>query len=422
MHDLQHREHSEFFSSFEPDLFAKADHFDRYRRRLHDAGLLRVLVRLELLGPVDRRIAVRSPLTGEPTELVCFDSNSYLGLHLHPRVRAVVHEAVDEMGVGTASAQVLCGHNHHLAALETHLGEFLGREGCVVFPSGYQANLGVLTGLLRRSDLVVVDAHCHPSVHDGARFSGARVAPYRHRDLEHAERVLNTLRGDAHSALLVTDGVFGLEGDLADLPGLLELARRHEARLLVNDAHGIGVLGDTGRGLEELQDCRGGADILVGTFATALGAVGGYVCGSTSMTNYVRYFARPSLFRASPPAAWSAAITESLRVIDEEPEHRERLWSRARALHAGLDEVGVELPELTSPIVPLHVGDERKLPRLAHDMLEAGLKVGFAQYPAVPHGGALMRLAANARHTEADVDLAVNTLADLGHRHGLLVT
>ena len=410
---------SEFGHSTDPDLFANADSFEAYTTQVRAAGVYQVLYRLELLGPLDHRITVRCPFTGEPTEMVCFDSNSYLGLHLHPRVVAAMHAAVDDVGIGTPSAQVLGGTNRYLVALEERLSAIHGRESCLVFPSGYQANVGILTGLLRPGDLALVDAHSHASLQDGCRYSGANVVRFPHGDLDQAEVLLAEFRGSAHSALVVTDGLFSMQGDLANVPALLSLARQYHARLYVDDAHGLGILGENGRGVEDHFECEGDADVLMGTFSKAPGAAGGYVCGEKSLVDYLRFFGRGSLFTATLPAPVCAGVATALDVMFEEPELRERLWANTRTMAARLRSEGLRVPENNTPIVPVFVGDENLLPLLAVELFRGGIKAGIVQYPAVAHGEAMLRFKINARHDEADLDRAVELMASLKERYEL---
>ena len=414
-----HRDLTEFVLSDDPDLFAKVAEFESYTDQVRAAGVYQVLYRLELLGSLDHHIMVRNPFTGEPTEMVCFDSNSYLGLHLHPKVAAAMHAAVDDVGIGTPSAQVLCGTNRYLVALEERLSAIHGRESCLIFPSGYQANVGILTGLLRPGDLALADAHSHASLQDGCRYSGASVVRFPHGELDQAEALLAEHRASAHSALIVTDGLFSMHGDLANVPALLDLARRYDARLYVDDAHGLGILGEHGRGVEDHFGCEGEVGVLMGTFSKAPGAAGGYVCGDKGLIDYLRFFGRAALFTAALPAPVCAGVAAALDVMFEEPEHRERLWANTRTMAARLRSEGLRVPENTSPIVPVFIGDEKLLPMLAVDLFRGGIKAGIVQYPAVARGEAMLRFTINARHDDADLNQAVDLMASLKERYQL---
>jgi len=298
---------------------------------------------------------------------------------------------------------------------------FCGREATLVFPSGYAANVGILTGLLREGDCVVRDRFCHASLHDGCGWSGARHGGvYRSLDMADLDRLLAREGRHARGRLIVTDGVFSMHGRIAPLPRLREVADRHAARLMVDDAHGLGVLGPHGRGIEDHWGMPGSVDVLMGTFSKAPGAVGGYVTGSRELVDYLRVFARSSLFTAALPAATCAGITESLRVMAGEPEHRERLWRNARRLHAGLRGAGFPLPPFESPILTVFMGHDALLWAASRDLFLAGFKCGNVTYPAVPRGEGIIRMSVSARHTAEDIDDAVSALEAIGARYGIL--
>jgi 4-hydroxy-2,2'-bipyrrole-5-methanol synthase len=410
---------SDFERSQTNDLFDKSRRFFDWLQQFSELGVLQVMYRVSLEGPLDHRIRVRDPATGAAGELICFDSNSYLGLHLHPRVVAATHRALDEMGFGTPSAQLLGGTNRWLRALEDEVASFHEREAALVYPSGYQANIGILTGLLREDDLVVADAFSHASLHDGGRFAGCRTAVYRHGDMADLDKLLARLAPAARGVLVVTDGLFSMHGDLAPLPELREVTRRHGARLMVDEAHGTGIVGENGRGIEEHFGMPGAVDVLMGTFSKAPGSVGGYVCGDRAMIEYLRYFSRPSIFTATLPAAICAGLVEAFRVMREEPEHRQRLWANSRRMWNGLKALDLAVGAQPSPILTVDIGHESKQPLLAVELYRAGLKVGLARHPAVPHGHAIVRLTMNARHTDGEIDRTLEVLAAIAERHGL---
>lgn len=407
---------TEFARSQGPDPLEKCQRWHQYVDEVRATGVFDAMYRIELQGPLDHRILARDGSTGETRELVCFDSNSYLGLHLHPRVRAAAHRAIDEAGVGTPSAQVLGGHNRWLRTLEERVATVLGRERCLVFPSGYQANVGILTGLLRSGDRVFVDRFSHASLHDGCAYSGATVVTYAHGDLESLDA---QLAAGGPGALIVADGLFSMHGDLCDLPGLRSVANRHGARLLIDDAHSVGILGATGGGIEEYYGMRGAVDVLMGTFSKAPGAVGGYVVGDGALIDYLRFMSHGALFTASLPAPTCAAITEAFAVMQDEPELRERLWANTRYMWQRLVDVGLRVPPLSSPILTVQVGDEALLGPLAVTLFRAGVKVGMAQYPAVPRGQSILRITVNARHTTEDLDGTLEVLSRLGREFAI---
>jgi 7-keto-8-aminopelargonate synthetase-like enzyme len=408
---------NEFARSQGPDLLEKCQRFHSYVDEVRATGVYDAMYRVELQGPLDHRILARDASTGETRELVCFDSNSYLGLHLHPRVRAAAHRAIDEAGAGTPSAQVLGGHNRWLRALEERVAALLGREECLIYPSGYQANIGILTGLLRSGDRAIADRFAHASLHDGCAYSGATALTFAHGDLESLDL---QLAAGSPGALVVTDGLFSMHGDLCDLPGLRATADKHGARLMIDDAHSVGILGATGGGIEEHYGMHGAADVLMGTFSKAPGAAGGYVVGDRSLIDYLRFFSHGALFTASLPAPTCAAITEAFAVMQDEPEHRERLWANTRRMWQGLVDVGLRVPPFSSPILTVRVGDESLLGPMAVALFQRGVKAGMAQHPAVPHGQSILRITVNARHTPDDLERSLEVLGRLGRQFGIV--
>jgi 8-amino-7-oxononanoate synthase len=411
---------SDFYRSSSTDLLDKCRKLDGWVDVLKREGIFQSQFRLRVEGPLDHHITVRDPFSGQIRELVCFDSNSYLGLHLHPRVLGAVHRTLDVAGYGTPSAQLLAGTNRWLCELEETVAAFHGRPAAIIFPSGYATNVGALTGLLRPGDLYACDHLSHASIHDGCRWSGAAGSTYPHRDMAALEALLEKGGSDAHGKLIVSDGVFSMHGRLAPLRALKAVAMRHGARLMIDEAHSVGVIGATGRGLEEHFALPGSVDVLMGTFSKAPGALGGYVCGSNEMVQYLRFFARSSMFTASLPSATCAGLTEAFRIMDSEPEHRERLWEVARRLWRGLGQVGFAMPALESPIFTVPVGDLELMLRISRELVDAGFKCGSVSHPAVPRNQSLLRVTANARHTAEDVDRLVEALRRIAVAHGIL--
>ena len=353
-----------FLRDDSPDLFDKCRKFQGFLDGLRQGGFYQSLYRVTVEGGLDHRIRVNHPLTGQQQEMICFDSNSYLHLHRHPRVVQATRRALADVGYGTPSAQLLCGTNRMLRELEDTISDFHGRERTLVFSTGYAANLGAITGLVRQNDLVVRDRFSHASIHEACRATRSRFERrYPHRDCRALERVLTRASRSrrCQGKLVVTDGVFSMHGTLAPLPELVTLARRHGAKLMVDEAHSTGILGPTGRGLEEHCGLPGSIDVLMGTFSKAPGTVGGYVTGSRELIDYLRFFARPAMFTAALPAALCAGVTEAFRVMREEPEHRERLWQNVRRLTTGLAQAGFKVAPAESPIVTLPLGSEKLL-------------------------------------------------------------
>ena len=410
----------DFYDTRSPDLFDKCDGLQLLIADLRARGLYQAQYRVEIEGPLDHHVSVRSERTGRVEPMVCFDSNGYLGLQRHPRVVAAVHRALDECGYGTPSAQLLSGTSRHLRELEDTVSAFFGREATLVFPSGYAANVGALTALLRPHSLVARDRLSHASLADGCRFSRARFGgEFAHLDMGDLESVLRREGDECEGKLVVTDGVFSMHASVAPLPELRALCDLHGARLMVDDAHGAGVLGETGRGIEEHWGMPRSVDVLMGSFSKAPGSIGGYVTGSRALIDYLRFFARSSMFTASLPAAICAGITESFRVMDSESEHRLALWRNSGRLWLGLRAAGMHVPETVSPVVTVFVGHERLLNVMSRELFDRGFKVGNVCFPAVPRGEAILRLSVSARHTDLDVHRVVDAVASLARAHGI---
>jgi len=403
------------------ELFEKCRDFRAFTDELRAHGFFQAQYRVTLEGPLDHAVRVRDPFTGRTRRMLCFDSNSYLGLHLHPQVVGAVRRVLRRTGYGTPSAQVLGGTNRWLRELEETITAFYDRADTIVFPTGYAANVGALTGLLGPEDLVVRDRFSHASVHDGCRWSGARLGgTYAHLDVADCERLLVRDAPRAEGRLVVTDGVFSMHGRLAPLPGLVAAARRHGARLMVDEAHSLGVVGATGRGLEEHFGRPGSIDVLMGTFSKSPGSLGGYVTGARDLVEYLRFFARSSMFTASLPAPICAGVTEAFRVMATEPVHRARLWANARRLHGLLAGGGLSVAPLESPILPIFLGDEKLLWTFSRELFGRGVKCGSVSFPAVPRGESILRLTVNARHRPEELDRAAEVIVSLGRRFGIL--
>ncbi|MBI6546212.1 MAG: aminotransferase class I/II-fold pyridoxal phosphate-dependent enzyme [Cyanobacteria bacterium NC_groundwater_1444_Ag_S-0.65um_54_12] len=412
---------SDFIDTASNDLFDKCGKFASFLADARARGLYQAQYRLTITGPLDHRILVQDPFGSGLREMICFDSNSYLGLHIHPRVLAAVHRALDHAGYGTPSAQLLGGTSRYLRELEETVSNFYGRADTVIFPSGYAANVGSLTALLRPNDLVARDRFAHASIHDGCRWSGASWGrAYDHDDMADLAGLMAQQAPQAKGKLIVTDGIFSMHGRVCNLPELRAIADRYQSKLMIDEAHSLGVLGSSGHGLEEHFGLPGSIDVLMGTFSKAPGAVGGYVTGSTDLVDYLRFFARSCMFTAALPAATCAGLTEAFRIMQEEPEHREQLWVNAQRLWQGLHEVGWLVPPLESPIITAFVGADKLLWATSMELYEAGIKCGNVSFPAVPRGEAILRITANARHTPEEIDRTVAILERIGADYGIL--
>jgi 8-amino-7-oxononanoate synthase len=363
---------------------------------LFEAGLSASLYTYQL--PLQGRCSPETTILDEPVLL--FSTYSYLGLSGHPRIHEAVRRAVDRFGTSTGGVRLLTGtlELHH--EVEHELAAFLGHEAAATFGSGYDANIAAITSLFGPSDWAILDQYAHQSIHDGCRMAGCETRRFRHNDLDDLERRLRQARSrGAQRILVAVDAVFSMDGDQAPLAELIEIKRRHGAFLLVDEAHSIGAIGATGRGICEAQDVDpAGIDIATGSLSKGIPSSGGFVAGARGLKIYIQHGSAPYIFSAAMTPANAAAVLESIRVVLDEPEHVQRLHTNEKILRDGLRERGFEIGPSTTPVVPLLLGDEWRAYSWARGMLDMGIFVSAVVYPAVSPGQARLRLCATAAH------------------------
>jgi len=366
-----------------------------------------------------RRVVQARPQPGDATRvrvggrlLRNFCGNDYLGLSAHPALIEAATACLAHWGVGAGASHLVTGHSHEHHALEEELAAFTGRQRALLFSSGYLANVGVISALAGRHDLIAADRLCHASLLDGALLSGARLRRYAHADPAAAARALEERSGSAATALLVTDGVFSMDGDCAPLAQLAPLAARRDATLVVDDAHGLGVAGTRGRGSLELSGVdAGAAPVLIGTLGKAFGTFGAFVAGDAALVEHLLQHVRTYIYTTALPPAIAAATRTALRLVDGEPWRRERLHSLVRRWRAAAAALGLPLAPSDTPIQPLRVGDAARALELSEALMAAGFWVAAIRPPTVPAGSARLRITLTAAHQEADVDALAETLA-----------
>ncbi len=380
------------------------------------------LAELERLGLRRRLRMVSGPqgprvlLDGKPVLLLC--SNNYLGLADHPKVREAAADAAMRWGVGAGASRLVSGTMTIHGRLEERLAAFEGSEACVLFGSGYLANLGVIGALAGPGDTIFSDALNHASIIDGCRGSRAEVKVYRHLDCEHLERCLGADTGKGRR-LIVTDSVFSMDGDVAPLGEIVRLARRYDARVVVDEAHATGALGEGGRGAVAQAGLQGEIDVLIGTLGKALGSYGAYACASEEMVRYLVNAARPLIFSTAPSPPSAAGALAALALLEERPHKVARLHGAARALRRALAEQGFRVQDGDMHIVPLVVGDSCEAVRLCQAALERGVFAQAIRPPTVADGTSRLRLATMASHTPAELHQAARTLAEAAREVGL---
>jgi 8-amino-7-oxononanoate synthase len=385
-------------------------------RRLEELEQLGLSRRLRLVsGPQGPTVL----LDGKPVLLLC--SNNYLGLADHPRVREAAADAAMRWGVGAGSSRLVSGTMTIHRRLEERLAEFKGSEACLLFGSGYLANIGVIGALAGRGDVVFSDELNHASIIDGCRLSRAEVVVYRHRDVEHLDWSLRKHgRRDASARrLIVTDSVFSMDGDVAPLEALAELAQFHGARIVVDEAHAIGNLGPGGRGAVAEAGLEGEIDVVVGTLGKALGSYGAYACTSAAVVRYLINTARSLIFSTAPSPPAVAGALAALELLQERPHRVQRLRSNARALRRALAAEGFPVADSEMHIVPLIVGDERAAMRMCQEAIVQGAFAQAIRAPTVAMGAARLRLTAMASHTASELELAAGVFGDAARGLGL---
>ena len=350
--------------------------------------------------------------------MIMVGSNNYLGLTNHPAVKEAALEAIRKYGTGCAGSRFLNGTLDIHVKLEEKLARFIRKEAALIFSTGFQVNLGVISALVGKDDVMIIDKMDHASIIDGCRLSYGEVKKFRHNDMTDLERILK--ENADRSKLIIVDGVFSMEGDIVNLPRVVELAKAYGARLMVDDAHGIGVLGKTGRGTAEHFGLEDEVDIIMGTYSKSLASIGGFISGSEKVVHYIKHFARALIFSASPPPASVAAVSAAIDIIDNEPERIERLWKNTRKMLEGLKDLGFQVGPSETPIIPVLVGDNETAFKMAMMLQEEGVFANVAVSPAVPEGKALIRTSYMATHTEEQLDRVLSAFEKSGRTLGLI--
>ncbi len=357
-------------------------------------------------------------VTIEGRDIVMMGSNNYLGLTHHPKVLEAARNALERYGSGCTGSRFLNGTLDLHGQLEEQLARFLGKESALVFSTGYQANLGLVSALVGRNDVVLIDKLDHASIVDGAKMSYGTTVRFRHGDMNQLESLLQKHSG--RGMLIVVDGVFSMEGDIADLPALVDLARRYGAAFAVDDAHAVGVLGPRGEGTAAHFGLTEEVDVIVGTFSKSFGSIGGYVAGSEDVIDYLKHMSRPLMFSAALPPANTAGVLAALDVIESEPERRETLWQNTRRLQEGFKGMGYDIGASETPIVPVVIGQLWDTFRFWRRVFDSGIFTNPVVPPAVPPAECRLRTSLMASHTPDQIDFALETFAKLGKEVGII--
>lgn len=385
-----------------------------FKKRLHQLQKQHLLRQLRLIesetGPM---------VTIEGRNTILMSSNNYLGLAAHPSVKNAAILAIERFGVGSGASRLVSGTLPPHQELERALAEFKGAAAALVFGSGYLANIGLIPALIGRGGLILADRLSHASLIDGCRLSGAELRIFHHRDLSQLGRLL-AKRPARRATLIITEGVFSMDGDLAPLPELLDLAERYEARVLVDDAHGTGVMGLHGRGILEYFNVEDRLPFHMGTLSKALGTSGAYVVGPATFIQYLINTAHPFLYTTAPSPATTAASIAALRILQHEPERRARLWDNRNYFYDGLKQLGFRVTDSQSPILPILIGDAQRALAMGRRLLELGVYAPAIRPPTVPRGTSRIRTTVTSEHTRDQLDRALAAFGQAGRELGLI--
>jgi 8-amino-7-oxononanoate synthase len=354
----------------------------------------------------------------EGMKMIMLGSNNYLGLTNHPKVKEAAIEAVKKYGSGCAGSRFLNGTLDIHVKLEEKLAEFFRKDAALAFPTGYQTNLGIISSLAGKDDMVVIDKLDHASIIDACRLSFAEVKKFRHNDMDNLEYILK--EGGRRGKLVVVDGVYSMEGDIAPLPDILKVCRKYGARLMVDDAHGVGVLGSTGRGTAEYFGLEKEVDIIMGTYSKSMASIGGFVAADKDVIHFMKHTSRPLIFSASPPPASVASVIAALDIIDGEPDRRERLWHNTRKMMRAFKQMGYNTGITETPIIPLITGEMERTFVMWKTLFDAGVFVNPVVPPATTPGRCLIRTSYMATHTDEMLDRVLGVFEKAGRNLGVI--
>ncbi|NTW08699.1 MAG: aminotransferase class I/II-fold pyridoxal phosphate-dependent enzyme, partial [Anaerolineaceae bacterium] len=366
--------------------------------------------------PLEKNEGTEAIIEGH--RLIMCGSNNYLGLTTHPKVRQAAIDAIQKYGTSCTGSRFLNGTLEMHERLEHELAEWVGKESALVFSTGMQTNLGVVSSLIGRMDVAVMDKGDHASIVDGARLSYGSIERFQHNDPEHLERVMASIPED-RGKLLIVDGLYSMEGDIADLPAIYPICKKYGARLMVDDAHAMGVLGG-GRGTAAHFGMTDEVDLIMSTFSKSFASLGGFIAGDEVVIHFIKHNARALIFSASMPPASTAAALAALEVMREEPERVQSLQRNAALMHPGFKELGFDTGHSVTPIIPIIIGDNQRTLMTWKKLFEAGVFVNPVLSPATPPGRQLLRTSYMATHTEAQLNRVLEIFAKVGREMGLI--
>jgi glycine C-acetyltransferase len=398
------------------DIMGRAAAFREFTDDFTDKGHMQYeRVAINGSGPVRE---VRDLYTGKIKEMVYLASNDYLNLTMHPKVIAAGREALEKYGAGAGSVPLLGGTLDIHVELENKIAQFKRCESAIIYTSGFGSNAGTLLSILQKEDIAVLDMLVHASIIDGCKNTNIKF--FKHNDMDSLEKILKKVKGNYRTVLVVVDGVFSMDGDIAPLDSIVEVAKHYGAYVMVDEAHATGVIGEHGRGTPEHCGVEGKVDIVAGTFSKALGGVGGFIAANKNLVNLLKFYSRSYMFSTAMTPQVAGSLISAIDIVEEEPIHRKLLWDNIRYFKENLTDLGFDLGNSSTAIFPIIVGDDiivREMCKFLHD---ADIYVNPVLYPAVQKKVARIRMSLMSAHTKEHLDIALNALEDAGRKFGLL--
>jgi len=400
------------------DIFTKASPVWAYEQDFKRKGFY--TYRRQLISSSKNRVVIYDEQTGKEREMIMMGSNNYLGLAAHPKVEEAAERAIEKYGVGAGSVPLFAGTYSIHRELEVKLAKLKGCEDAIIFPSGYSANVGCLSALVREKDLVLVDRLAHASIIDGCILSRGTFRSFRHSDIDNLRQILKRQNNNPGAKLIAVDGVYSMDGDIAPLPEIVNTAREYGARVMVDDAHATGVIGERGRGTASHFKIEGKVDIVVGTLSKAIGQLGGFVASSKEVISFLRLFARSYFFSTSLPPVVVASALAAIEVMENEPELHQKLGENIKYFKENLKYLGFHVGNSESAIIPIIIGEELLLRKMSKRIHEEGIYINPVPYPAVPRNQTRFRASIMATHTKEDLDKTLEVLERVGIEFGVL--
>lgn len=409
---------ADFMEFNDEDIFAKTRKFAEYSADYIDKGYYTYF--RQNTGDCGPKVKMIDRYNNEPRDMIMMASNNYLGLAQHPEIIEAGIAALKKYGAGSNGSPLLCGHTDIHRELELKLAKMKGCEDAMIYSSGFATNLGTITALVRKGDLIAADRLDHASILDGCLATGARFRTFRHNDADSLRQILSHYSPKVNGKLVIVEGVYSMDGDIADLPNILNACRNHGARLMVDEAHATGILGKMGKGTMEHYGLEGQIDIVMGTFSKAIGVNGGFVCAGKEVVDYLRFYSRSYFFSTALTPVNVACALKALELIEEGDDLRTALWDNIHYMTENLKALGFCVVEGHSAIIPILIGDDIILRKMSTEIHQQGIFLNSVFYPAVPKNSSRIRMSLMASHSRDDLDQTLKVLSKVGKKYGII--